>query len=146
MEEKRRQVAIMGHIFSKAVPVIIWLGPEEDKSDEALEVLRLMGRSVKVNWANCSMRSSEACTASDTHFADISAPLPYRNGALAPMLDLFERDYFKRVWIKQEVALANYAFVYCGSKQLGYDIKARFPMGMSQHGNLRAHWFITSSH
>jgi hypothetical protein len=46
--------------------------------------------------------------------------LPYKHRALVPILDLFERAYFRRVWIRQELALANYATVYCGHQQLSY--------------------------
>jgi hypothetical protein len=118
VEEKSKQVAIMGHIFSQADNVIIWLGPERDLSREAIAILRQIGNSVEVNWNPDFMIPAISCPESDKHFADRDTVLPYRNGALVPVLQLFERDYFKRVWIRQEVALATRATIHCGHDQL----------------------------
>lgn len=118
IEEKSRQVAIMGQIFSQADNVIIWLGPERDSSKEAIAILRQIGNSVVVNWYSEFMTPAISCSESDKHFADRDTVLPYLNGALVPVLQLFERDYFKRVWIRQEVALATRATIHCGHDQL----------------------------
>lgn len=48
-EEKSRQIPIMGNIFRLAVRVIIWLGPEADDSNIAMEVLAEFGPNVYVN-------------------------------------------------------------------------------------------------
>lgn len=118
IEEKSKQVAIMGHIFSQADNVIIWLGPERDSSREAIAILRQIGNSVVVNWNSEFMTPAISCPESDKHLADKDTVLPYRNGAFVPVLQLFERDYFKRVWIRQEVALATRATIHCGHDQL----------------------------
>lgn len=118
VEEKSKQVAIMGQIFSQADNVIIWLGPERDLSREAIAILQHIGHSVAVNWNPEFMTPAINCLESDKHFADRDMVLPYRNGALVPVLQLFERDYFKRVWIRQEVALATRATIHCGHDQI----------------------------
>ncbi|KAF2025135.1 HET-domain-containing protein, partial [Setomelanomma holmii] len=78
--EKSRQVAAMGRVFSAAREVLIWLGPAQDASDEALDLLNHIGSHI--NW---------------------NKTLPFRNGELAPVIDLFERRYWSRVWIRQEI-------------------------------------------
>ncbi|XP_014550996.1 hypothetical protein COCVIDRAFT_20664 [Bipolaris victoriae FI3] len=95
-----------------------YLGPEQDSSKEAIAILRQIGNSVVVNWYSEFMTPAISCSESDKHFADRDTVLPYRNGALVPVLQLFERDYFKRVWIRQEVALATRATIHCAHDQL----------------------------
>lgn len=45
------------------------------------------------------MTPAISCPGSDKHFADRDTVLPYSNGALIPVLQIFERNYFKCVWI-----------------------------------------------
>jgi hypothetical protein len=47
--------------------------------------------------------------------------LRFEDEELDPTLDLFDRLYFKRIWMRQELALASRAVVYCGSHTVEWE-------------------------
>ena len=97
-EEKMNQVQLMATIYARAESVAIWLGPEGDNSSMALEFLR------------------EAA-----HFSDSTDDMRtliasrYWKRQVAATVSLFERDYWRRLWVVQEVLNAKTIWVYCGS-------------------------------
>lgn len=108
----------MGRIYAKATCVVFSTGPEKDSSREALDLLQHIGRQVEFRWYNDTMSPSKKCSASDEHFSDPSVIPPYRNGELTPVLDLFSQPYFRRLWIRQEVAFAKRANLHCGPTEI----------------------------
>ncbi|KAI8309769.1 hypothetical protein K4K59_008878 [Colletotrichum sp. SAR11_240] len=96
---------MMTKIYSRAESVAVWLGPEADRSSAATDfLLRLTQQSGSPDKITklLSSRSNEK---------DISATV-----------SLFERDYWKRLWVVQEVFNAQSVTVYCGEKSLLWDI------------------------
>ena len=130
-EEKSRQIPIMGNIFRLAVRVIIWLGPEADDSNIAMEVLAEFGPNVYVNW---STKTYE--TTSPEPDGVLEAKL-YKHGRFSIALSrLFARPWFERLWVVQEVRLANTeTLVKCGSLTIPWEI---FLRGIMQAGWLFA--------
>lgn len=130
-EEKSRQIPIMGNIFRLAVRVIIWLGPEADDSNIAMEVLAEFGPNVYVNW---STKTYE--TTSPEPDGVLEAKL-YKHGRFSIALSrLFARPWFERLWVVQEVRLANTeTLVKCGSLTIPWEI---FLRGIMQAGRLFA--------
>ncbi|KAI6089406.1 heterokaryon incompatibility protein-domain-containing protein [Hypoxylon rubiginosum] len=94
--EKAGQVPRMGTIFSTAANVCIWLGPadEDGKTDRAMDF-------IKPVLQNCD--TAELFTSNNAE-------------AWSELLYLMRSEYFSRRWIIQEVALAKYAEIRCGSK------------------------------
>ena len=118
IEEKNHQVALMGEIYGLADNVMIWLGPEENKSNEALALMTSICQEVEADWNTDGLRPSKTCTNED--WANYYVPLPYMAGELIPVTALFERPYFSRAWIRQEVVRATAATIYCGSIQMAW--------------------------
>ncbi|KAK9414347.1 putative Heterokaryon incompatibility domain-containing protein [Seiridium unicorne] len=103
--EKSDQIKLMTSIYAKAVSVAIWLGPEADSSESAMEFLKdLQVRSMSEQ----QIRSL------------ISSPESQRD--LAAVATLFSRSYWTRVWVVQEVVNASRINVYCGSKKLPWHV------------------------
>ncbi|KAH7067231.1 heterokaryon incompatibility protein-domain-containing protein [Paraphoma chrysanthemicola] len=124
--EKSKQVSIMGRIFSTASRVLAWLGPEQNRSNEAMEFLEYIGRCIEVvDWSEGTMQPSVQCGASDKHFADRAQILPSRRDVLESVMSLFRQAYFKRVWIRQEIALSRYGNISCGGYTMDLDIFRR---------------------
>ncbi len=119
VEEKNHQVALMSEIYTQASSVMIWLGPEKDQSNDALKLMEKICEEVEADWGMEDLRPSKACSSKD--WADYFVPLPYMDGELIPVADLFARPYFKRAWIRQEIILANKATVYCGSVSIPWE-------------------------
>lgn len=97
-EERTQQVQLMRSIYLKADSVAIWLGPEEDGSTRAIN---FMGQIAKLasNPAEVASILSSADTVKD----------------LITVAALFERPYWRRLWVVQEVCNARKILVYCGT-------------------------------
>ncbi|KAF2826061.1 hypothetical protein CC86DRAFT_324930 [Ophiobolus disseminans] len=115
-DEKNKQVAAMGEIYSMADRVIMWLGIRENGSDKALHIIELMTQYVEMDWDKSQIRSSHKCPDREKHWGDLTANLPFYSGTLNPVLTFFEKSYFKRLWIRQETALARFSVVQCGTR------------------------------
>jgi hypothetical protein len=121
IDEKNRQVALMGKIYSAASSVLLWLGPEQDRSALALTFIQYLSRYVDVDWQLQRVRPSDHCPESELHWGNPNEILPAYNAEMDPLLDLFQRPYFKRIWIRQEIALASRAVLYCGDDTVIWD-------------------------
>ncbi|KAF2826582.1 hypothetical protein CC86DRAFT_416223 [Ophiobolus disseminans] len=115
IEEKNRQVAAMGRVYSTAKLMIAWVGPEKDGSTEAVEIIKRVGRYVEIDWSRSKAWSSDDCPMEELHWSSVDASIPFEEGELDPVLDLFCRPYFNRAWIRQEVVLAARAILVCGN-------------------------------
>lgn len=100
-EEQSHQVNMMTQIYSQAESVAVWLGPEADNSEHAIRLLRDI---------------------SDRRFGDHSALYDLLDSEdqmrFTALVDLFERDYWNRLWVVQEVLNARSVTVYCGNTSL----------------------------
>jgi len=104
-EERSEQVSIMSTIYRKAHSVAIWLGPNADDSAQAIELL--------IDLARYKNHPSALKTLVST---------PNRQAACAAVVYLFERDYWDRLWVVQEVFNARMKEVYCGDKFIRWDV------------------------
>lgn len=117
-DERASQVRWMGHIYSHATFVAIWLGPEADNSPLAIQLLEVVAKGVV----------SARRIRSVHDYADSTA-----------LLTLFKRDYWRRLWVSegastylgltvdaiqvvQEVLLAKTVSVYCGCSIFPWEV------------------------
>ncbi|KAI0105054.1 heterokaryon incompatibility protein-domain-containing protein [Nemania sp. FL0031] len=125
--EKGPYVAMMGSIYRRAARVVAWLGEEENNSDEALSLLKWIGDRIEVDFHNHSMRPSSfflgtSDTAEIAALADRDTLPPIDEGMSISIHNLFCRPWFDRLWIRQEIYLANQssAIVACGNATLAW--------------------------
>ena len=114
MEERSSQVARMADIYRLAHRVVVWLGPEseEDRSSEALSTLRSIGSQIEVDWSTYEMRATNQ---GDSSLADRNIPLTLDQNSIKSLLMVISRPWFERLWVQQEIALANeHAVLFCG--------------------------------
>lgn len=109
--ERATQVQLMDQIYAKATSVAIWLGSETDNSRLAI---RLMEKLEDGKEANDWIKSVNS------------------NGRTA-LRSLFKRDYWKRLWVVQEVHHAWSKTVYCGFSELPWDIYKKALDALWQH-------------
>ncbi|KAF1929293.1 uncharacterized protein M421DRAFT_44289, partial [Didymella exigua CBS 183.55] len=92
-KERTEQVQLMTDIYCRAQSVAIWLGPGADDNDKALKCLEEVAAENLTNeqlsevlkiHAKRSKLESELC-------------------GLEAVARLFERDYWDRLWVVQEV-------------------------------------------
>jgi hypothetical protein len=110
--EKSSQVVRMSDIYRLADRVIVWLGPEDEGSKDAVSILRHIGSQVEVDWKCGRMQPVED---GERLWADIKEPLPLKNPDYRLIHDLLNRSWFERLWVQQEIGLANEkAIIICG--------------------------------
>ncbi|CAG7991962.1 unnamed protein product [Penicillium salamii] len=95
VNEKTKQIPLMRQIYAQAGRVIVWLGDDRGDGGEALR------------WIN------HLAGLEDGH----SKKNPMAEHGLA-CSNLLQRGWFRRVWVLQEVGVARYIDVLCGSTQI----------------------------
>ncbi|KAK2676523.1 hypothetical protein RAB80_008709 [Fusarium oxysporum f. sp. vasinfectum] len=102
-DERSQQVQLMPFIYSNADNVAIWLGPEENDSARAVRFLDAI-----------------ETTGEPFDSSNISKLLAAgaENGDLLAVVSLFGREYWRRLWVVQEVFNAKRIMVHCGSTRL----------------------------
>ena len=115
--EKNHQVPLMGKIYSHAQRVLMWLGVEQDNSHLGIAIINRWGKGI------------HAARAADLDEL-LSAPLktalrfiedPFDDESFTAAKHLLSRDYWKRIWIIQEVVLARNRLIICGKDDVEYD-------------------------
>ena len=110
LEERGKQVLRMPDIYSLAQGVVVWLGPEEDNSNVAIEVLNDVGQDVTVDW-NLQMYRVDPCSHLYSRGLDLSPP------QWLSIMNLLARSWFDRLWVVQEICLARkWVRMVCGFK------------------------------
>lgn len=108
-DEKNQQLSLMSDIYKNAQYVAVWLGPEEDDSDLATAFLRDVATAAQTGADPFDVESIFSSSAQDESLPALAA--------------LFEREYWNRLWIVQELFNAASIDVYCGSSQpLPWDV------------------------
>ena len=109
-EEKAQQVRLMGQIYSKASQVVVWLGLADNETALAFHLIESVGEQVveQVQKMGTDVAGNfiRECYPLDLSSADSPEWIAFRN--------LFKRPWFSRLWIFQEVVLAQKALFVCG--------------------------------
>lgn len=100
--ERNQQVNLMTRIYKKAVGVHIWLGEQADDSEIAFQVAHQLAK-----------QKPQGPGHPDVVYPETSAE--QRNIHRKALAKLCARPWWERVWVRQEVAVANEATVHCGS-------------------------------
>lgn len=128
VEERSQQVQLMRTIYSTATSVAIWLGPEEDDSSLAMEFLQGVAER------RDSPESISRAIYSEARRHDFDATVA-----------LFEREYWGRLWVFQEVLNAQSISVYCGRSKLPWSVFTRATSTFRRHKEDLLHNFGTGA-
>ncbi|KAI1331546.1 hypothetical protein F5Y16DRAFT_408154 [Xylariaceae sp. FL0255] len=118
--ERSQQVGMMGSIYWLAERVLIWLGP--DKQGVAGEVLKYM-RSISQDYFHSPNKQhhNRARNAAETEAFDARI--------WSGIKSLYDNPWFERVWVQQEIGLADKASFFWGDREscchhdiLGFDL------------------------
>ena len=113
--ERGHQVLRMADIYRQASRVIIWLGPERDDSTLAMQELNTLGHTIEVDWTTKKRKPLSG----DRYDQWVEEPLSFAEDrrTLAAIETFLDRSWFKRLWIWQEVRLADVgALIICGGE------------------------------
>lgn len=105
LTERAAQVVRMGSIYQHAASVVVWLGPERDDSRLAIAALFQIGQRVAVDLDRNAI--GFVPTAESSYWND-SIELPLSPREITAIGKLFDRRWFKRLWVRQEVAASRF--------------------------------------
>ncbi|KAH0531213.1 hypothetical protein TsFJ059_000073 [Trichoderma semiorbis] len=104
-EEQNQQVNLMADIYRQAKKLTIWLGKADEYTDQARIFIEAFARS---------------CRASGADHQAVVDELKQR-AQLSALASFFNRTWFTRVWVVQEVVLSQTATMICGSSVFNWD-------------------------
>lgn len=117
-EERNHQVALMTEIYRSATRVLVWLGVEDADSSLALETLDYLGAQVECCRSDTILRSPDC---REKWWYRSGFDLQFKPSTWTAIHRLIERNWFERLWIWQEVHLANLRVtVHCGPKSVPF--------------------------
>ncbi|TVY85528.1 Heterokaryon incompatibility protein 6 OR allele [Lachnellula suecica] len=128
LAERGLQVTRMGLIYSNAAEVIVWLGEENEGSSIAMaRILEPSGYDLDRFQAveSYEQRKDEYTKL----FGDRPRVRPLPDNVQRSFIALFQRPYWKRVWIIQEVAKARNVSIFCGGRIVSWAQLLRFVQG-----------------
>ena len=108
-EEKARQVPLMDKYYSEAQRVLVWLGSSGTHTDLVMDEVKALNKSLET--------IERSILISDKTLQSHGLPIqndPFWQG----ISEIFARNWYRRLWVVQEVALASHVVVFCGSKSI----------------------------
>lgn len=129
LEERAQQVKLMAEIYSSAERVLAWVGPSSHNSNVALNMFHRIADSIDVDVDSPSLeirrKESKWTKESDTAamyfqlLLDPQFPLPWDGPETQSFGAFFDRSWFGRLWVRQEITLgAKDALILCGSSSM----------------------------
>ncbi|KAH7336557.1 heterokaryon incompatibility protein-domain-containing protein [Rhexocercosporidium sp. MPI-PUGE-AT-0058] len=112
--EKTSQVRMMRDIYALSSRVIVWLGPADSTSKTCVDFLKQISLQTFIN--------REAEEEWLVNFMNNSS----NDGIWKSLFDFTRRDYWRRMWIVQEIVTGKNISVYCGADELTWDEVLKF--------------------
>jgi hypothetical protein len=112
--ERNSQVGMMRDIYSSAVSVMVWLGPATPQSDMGVDMVQTLLRAKETQG---KFGDTPDFLISMDHGHRKRLGLSIQGSEVYEFYtSLFQRSWFERIWIVQEVAVSRHCFLLCGSK------------------------------
>jgi hypothetical protein len=114
LDERQTQVAIMDEIYRNADEVVVWLGKADGSSARVLELVRHVA-----SWAGRANNHEVGYVEPVQLLREFGFGDP-AEAIWTQYLHLYERNWFQRGWVIQEVGLAKKATMYWGSQTIDW--------------------------
>jgi len=125
--ERAEQIKFMPRIYSSAGTVIAWLGAPTHDNNLAMTLLHRISESVHVDRESHEIYRKESEWTTEKGpmffyyqlFLDPNFPLPWDGPESQALESLFNRPWFERLWIRQEICLGGKRGVLlCGNSSI----------------------------
>ncbi|KAK2057418.1 hypothetical protein LY76DRAFT_516294 [Colletotrichum caudatum] len=124
LAERNEQVYMMCDIYRRASHVVVWLGAGGGDSALAVAALRHLGEQAIYTERGAWRTNPPGC--SNPELARASVALPYDGRTWAAVARLLRRPWFERLWVWQEVRLADErSFMLCGPDSISLSLFRR---------------------
>lgn len=121
LSERAEQVQLMGEIYARARRVTVWLGPGSHNTQLAVRTIRSLAAHVELSsiFDTVEVGDWRLTEGADPGISDPETRLPLSVDEWQAVADLLARPWFGRLWIRQEITLANDgAVVVIGHEQV----------------------------
>ncbi|CZR57833.1 uncharacterized protein PAC_07722 [Phialocephala subalpina] len=118
-QEKTRQVRMMRDIYEKAQRVIIWLGKEQVGDGRAFKLAESLYQ--KCDGASYNMYAT-TYDFEDFDCESKGVPRPLGNSDWAALFAILSHPWFSRIWVVQELLVAQRSIMWRGDLDLNTDI------------------------
>lgn len=113
IQERSSQVAEMDLIYRYAKRVVVWLGQPSSESSLALRALQNLGQQIQITKDNTGVFASPGYNKEFACYR--SEGVIFDQVTKNAINSLFQRPWFRRLWILQEIQLAGpYSIILCG--------------------------------
>ena len=119
--ERNHQVSQMREIFSSADEIVAWIGHPGEDSRVVMSIMKRGWASVETHTSNLGRGSEE--------FESYSAQLREANRRF------FQREYWTRAWIIQELVVAKEVLLLCGEDVVRWSKFENYVMSFRDHGS-----------
>lgn len=114
--ERGSQVGIMGQVYAKASAVVVWLGPSDAVTLEAVEFLK----TIFQGYIRSTLTTKGHLPFADTLDAEEWNKVVYPK-LIRVLSHFFNYPWFRRVWVVQELWLSQKAVICCGDETLTWE-------------------------
>ncbi|KAM3079139.1 hypothetical protein ACMFMF_004067 [Clarireedia jacksonii] len=108
--ERERQVQIMSLIYRRAWNTVIWLGEEAEGSHRAFVTLESVATTLQY----------AAFLPPEEGFSNVKLP-EARSELWEELWKLFERPWFRRLWVIQEAVISPVPYIVCGEVLVSWE-------------------------
>ena len=121
-EERNHQVSFMDYIYHYAHEVNIWLGVESCNSGPAMDFIHSTSlNAVKApahSWT-CQADFSPDVKKGTSYYAHTTLKIDL--GTMIALKKIFQRRYWNRLWVIQEIMFARQVILRCGNRTMGWE-------------------------
>ncbi len=133
--ERSCQVRLMRLIYNRADLVVAWLGPEDEYTAAAFQLVQsIFTRHVSPDVS----LDAEPEAIWDRQEMDAMELPHFPSFAWEALARLFERPYFRRTWVVQEIVVASDAIIRCGSFTIRWESVEYIARSLLATGWIRA--------
>lgn len=119
--EQGAQVAFMADVYGSAQRVLVWLGTASDDSDHAMQLMAFMGSQVNFDNSVPKHFTPAPHDGVDPSWSNTDVKSPWSEDDVRALESLFNRPYFERLWVRQEVrACSDDSLVICGRESISW--------------------------
>ncbi|MCJ1394443.1 Non-essential glycogen phosphorylase [Xylographa bjoerkii] len=139
-QEKTCQVRLMREIYARANRVIIWIGKEQPRDSDALQLAESLYKKCDGDWYDIDAGTYDF---EDFDCESKGVPKPLFDPIWIALFEIISHPWFGRVWVIQELLVAQRSTMWRGALDFDTDTILWSAMQVGRHRNLYNSFDVT---